>query len=89
MMADAPKLGEIASRISVHLKRIEAKQSAPGKPFYMALAWSAGSRIGVRYVSYQYSWKLTKAEAMKYLEWLDSGNDGKHHNALQLQKTEP
>ena len=82
--ADPPKLAEIAERLTAHLKRMEAAQPAPlaRRPFYLPQEWVAGPRVGVRYISYQYSWYLTKADALQYLLWLDAGNTGRHARAL-------
>lgn len=81
----APKLADIASRIYAHLMRLEKghKGSKPTR-YFMPNAWPAGSRVGVRYVSYQGSWFLTKADALEYLAWLDAGNEGSHHRALSF-----
>jgi len=46
--------------------------------YYMANAYSNGRRVSVVYISYQGGSKLTRAEAMVYLAWLDAGNVGKH-----------
>jgi len=82
-----PKLSEIAERIAAHLARMEAadpgRGSAAGR-YWNASAWTAGSRVGVRYVSYQFAWKLTKADALVYLKWLDAGNVGKHFDAARI-----
>lgn len=43
-----------------------------------ANARRGGSRVMITYVSYQGSDGLTRAEALRYLEWLDAGNVGKH-----------
>lgn len=80
-----PKLDEIARRLAAHLERIEASQPDRGKSscrYWHANAWPAGSRVGVRYISYQMRWCITKAEAWRYLQWLDAGNVGKHREAL-------
>lgn len=78
------KLQEIAGRIAEHLKRFEAdpkinKRVDGTTPYYHAYAWPAGSRVGVKYVSYQIEWYLTKAEAVRYLDLLDGGAVGQHH----------
>jgi hypothetical protein len=81
------KLSEIAARISEHLKRKEASQpknSAEPGDYYRACAWAAGSRVGVRYVSFQHETFLTKADALEYLAWLDAGNIGRHYKALSF-----
>ena len=78
-----PKLAEIADRINAHLKRMEAEQGRPMKMedtrFFQAVAYPAGSKVGVSYISFQGASMLTKAEALAYLEWLDAGNAGKHY----------
>ncbi len=80
------KLAEIAKRISVHLKRFEADseinkvgQGRRLKPYYFANTYVGGSRVCVRYVSFQGTSTLTKAEALRYLAWLDAGNVGSHY----------
>lgn len=88
-MGETPlKLREIATRIQAHLAHIERSQPKDAAPkdggFYFANAWVAGSRVGVRYVSYQISTFLTKADAIEYLAWLDAGNQGRHYNALSF-----
>lgn len=88
------KLKEIASRINAHLKRIEADPKLnpydrPGgcRPYYMAGAWAAGRWVGVKYVSYQGFRNLSKADAERYLDWLDAGNVGRHYEALRGEVT--
>ena len=87
MKTNPLKLVEIADRIRVHLKRMEAAQpegiNLPlfhRRPvrYFQPNAWPAVSRVGVRYVSYQVTSFLTKAEALAYLAWLDAGNEGRH-----------
>jgi hypothetical protein len=81
-----PKLHEIAARITLHLTRIEMAWPYHGQsrcPYWHAMAWQAGSRVGVKYVSYQYAYKLTKFDAWRYLQWLDAGNEGRHTIALE------
>lgn len=78
-----PKLEEIATRITVHLKRFEAdpKINKPKKrlsPYFYARAFSVRSRLGVIYVDFQPASYLTKANALEYLAWLDEGHVGKH-----------
>ena len=84
------KLTEIAARINAHLKRIEADpklnpwDNGPGSthPYYNAGAWEAGRYVGVKYVSYQGSHNFSKADAERYLAWLDAGNNGRHYEAF-------
>lgn len=85
-----PKLKEIAERINAHLKRFEADPEINKRlrhgltPYYCAQAhYSGGARIGVRYISFQVTSKLTKPEATKYLEMLDGGYVGRHYEALR------
>ena len=82
------KLAEIAARINAHLKRFasDPQINAPlnGKrggltPYYYPGAHVAGSRVAVWYVTYQSHAKLKKADALKYLAWLDAGNVGSHY----------
>jgi DNA-binding response OmpR family regulator len=85
------KLAEIAARINAHLQRIEKdpklnpwnEGKANGtKPYYCSTAYVGGAGVGVRYVCYQGTSYMKKAEAVKYLAWLDAGNVGKHFNLL-------
>ena len=84
------KLGDIAKSITAHLKRFEADPVINSKdvkydtsPYWYSHAWAAGSRVAVQYVSYQGHSKMTKSEALAYLVWLNSGNVGKHWEALK------
>lgn len=90
------KLSEIAARIDTHLRRFEhdkeinaeiVRENSRGQvsrtyPYYNAVAWPAGRYVGVRYVSYQTAFYLSKADALTYMEWLDGGNVGRHFKAL-------
>ena len=85
-----PKLAEIAAKLAAHLKRIEGDPtlnpprggSCGGtRSYWNAHSWAAGSRVGVRYVSYQGETFLTKGRAVAYLAWLDAGNVGTHYEA--------
>lgn len=84
-------LTEIAARIHAHLKRFEAdpkinvRDEHQTQPYYYAGASRAGNRVAISYVSYQHTWKITRGEALAYLEWLDAGNVGKHF-AMQMQQ---
>jgi hypothetical protein len=85
------KLQEIANRIKDHLKRFEADKSINATkdgrdipPFYNAWATSAGSYVRIVYVSFQGVTNLRKADAERYLQWLDAGNIGKHYKALSF-----
>jgi hypothetical protein len=78
-------LVEIAARISEHLRRIELAQPDHGSvtcPYWNAAAWKSGGWVGVMYVSYQHTSSLRRAEALRYLAWLDAGNEGHHQKAL-------
>ena len=82
-----PKLADIAVRIAEHLTRMEKNDPNHGTTrgrYWYASAWPAGSRVGVRYISYQTEWKLTKSDAIEYLAWLDAGNEGMHSAALSF-----
>lgn len=82
------KIDEIAKRITQHLRRFERDKKINKadamdlKPYYFAQAGRAGPRVAVTYITYQGPTNLTKADAEKYLAWLDAGNVGKHHEAL-------
>lgn len=85
-----PTLTEIAHRVAAHLRRFEedpainaARTGSRLKPYFNTAAWRAGSRLGVRYVSFQGSWNLTKAEAVAYLTLLDAGAVGTHLEVLK------
>jgi hypothetical protein len=82
------KLTEIAARINAHLKRFERDPTinAPSKvyhtkPYYCARSWQAGTRVCVQYVSFQYTSKLKRDNALAYLAWLDAGGIGTHWQA--------
>ena len=86
-------LTEIAKRISVHLHRFEEdpainnfgdalREQDKLKPYWLSRAFQAGRYVGVIYVDYQGASNLTKAQAEKYLAWLDAGNVGKHWKAI-------
>jgi hypothetical protein len=79
------KLAEIASRIQAHLKRFEAdpviNKVPAGRmthPYYLVNVWAAGAYVQIRYVGFQGNYSLRKQEAKEYLDWLDTGNVGKH-----------
>lgn len=96
------KLDEIAKRISTHLKRFEADkdginatrvqtnyrgQESRLPPYFLAGAGASGRYVYVTYVNYQGESHLTKAQALRYLAWLDAGNVGKHWDALRQPPT--
>lgn len=82
------KLMEIAERIAAHLHRMERAQENHGRAdsrYWHSNAWRAGSKVRVRYISYQGDGSpLTKSDALEYLRWLDAGNEGKHYTALSF-----
>ena len=81
---------DIAARIDAHLRRFEADKVI-NKPdekygtcrYYHAGAWANAGWVNVKYVSYQGVTSLKKADAEKYLAWLDAGNVGRHWEALR------
>lgn len=89
------KLSEIAKRIHAHLKRFEADPAVASRPdprhpdneraaiaqYYNGGAWASGRYVGIKYISYQPEYFLTKQEALAYLAWLDAGNVGRHYEA--------
>jgi len=82
------KLKEIAAKILEHLERFEHDPKINDRgssisPYWNVNAWAAGSKVGVKYVSFQCEHFLTKAEALEYLQWLDSGKVGKHFSVLK------
>lgn len=86
------KLNDIALRLTAHLKRIEADPALnPPKDgvrdYFGACARCAGSRLMVTYSLTFAEHRLTKAEALAYLAWLDAGNVGKHWQMQKEQKT--
>lgn len=90
-------LSELATRISAHLKCFENdpeinKREAPNRllPYWHARAYGNGTRgIRVRYISFQNGSRLTRAEAARYLAWLDAGNIGKHYAMPDEEQHEP
>ena len=86
------KLAEIAGGINAHLKRFEAdpKINPPAendgfRPYYYASAGVAGRWIDITYILFQGWSHLSKADAWRYLAWLDAGNVGRHWEALESQ----
>lgn len=72
------KLAEIADRIHHHLTRPRKDSD-----FYHPNCHRAGSKIGIKYVAYQHTSKITKREALAYLQALDEGFEGRHIEYLQ------
>jgi hypothetical protein len=83
-MGKETTLTEIASRIDVHLRRME-HDPAINPPnsgwLYCARAGRSGAFVAVSYKSYHRQSTLTRAEAETYLAWLDSGNSDTHYQA--------
>lgn len=95
----APKIKELAARIDAHLKRFEkdpvineerfyphprtGEKTSAGHPYYYAAASASGRWVSIHYVAYQGNSSLTKAQAIKYLDWLDDGNVGRHSKAFR------
>ena len=88
----APDMKDIAARIDAHLKRFEkdpkinidrSSEKAGLWTYYYAGAGAGRGRVYVTYISYQGVTPLKKAEALKYLAWLDAGNVGRHYKALE------
>ena len=83
-MSTPLKLKDIAARISAHLRRLEANKdtnpvsSGGTSKFYQAGACQGSKYVRIKYVSYQYTWSLERAEAERYLAALDSGFTGRH-----------
>jgi hypothetical protein len=82
------KLAEIATKIRAHLARFEANPKINTKHngllrYYGAGAHVGGARVGIRYISFQGVTYVSKAEALRYLAWLDAGNVGRHFEALR------
>lgn len=94
-------LTETAKAIDAHLERfartpeIATRKMTDGKGvervvslFWNPICYRGGPRAKIRYVSYQYESSLTKAEAERYLAWLNAGNVGRHYEALKAEKPE-
>lgn len=89
---DRLSMKEIGKRIDKHLRRFEADPKinidrSPEKTglrdYYKAGAHGEGRWVWVTYVAYQGNRTLSKADALKYLAWLDAGNVGRHYKALE------
>lgn len=88
-----PTCKELAAKIYAHLKRFAADPelshyTRDGKKYtrFWSVSAYGTTRVNVFYISYQRVSVLTKAEAIKYLEWLDAGNVGHHYQALREAK---
>lgn len=82
---------EIGERINAHLQRFEADPKinvdrSSGMrglhPYWHAGAAGRRAHVYITYVRYQGTRALKKADALKYLAWLDAGNVGRHYKAL-------
>ena len=76
---------QIAERIDIYLKKFEkdpiinkVDEKYHTSHYYWACAWGT-TKVNIRYVDYQYTFKLSKEEGLKYLKWLDEGNVGEHY----------
>ena len=83
-------LVEIAKRIEAHLTRFEndPKINAPSTPrgttpYYHVSAYQSANRLAITYIGYQHTSKILKADAIYYLQRLDKGFVGRHHEALR------
>jgi hypothetical protein len=77
------KLAEIADRLHSHFKRWESSQKLNPlskeygtRRYFHPGAWARGSRVFVRYVSYQCDHSIKKSDAEAYLAWIEAGNVG-------------
>jgi len=69
------RLGEVAKRIEVHLKRME-KEKVEG--LWMPSANQGGGWCSISYRAYGGDVKLRREAAEAYLRWLDRGGTGTH-----------
>lgn len=89
------KLKEIAERIHAHLARMEGDPEINfSRPHGMGRFWNAGCSVGgrfvyVSYVRFQGLTALTKAEAERYLAYLDGGGTARHWQAFQSAEAKP
>jgi hypothetical protein len=82
MKSAKEELAELATAIDSRLKAIEksGKKNKNGhRAFYGAGAYADRGFVHVCYVSYQGSSKLRREQASAYLNWLNDGNAGTHH----------
>lgn len=84
------RVEEVGQQINAHLKRFEADPEINAvdpkrktRPFYQAGAWVHCGKVSVVYIGYWGSSRLTLEDAERYLEWLDTGNVGRHYEALR------
>lgn len=92
-------LTEIAKAIDTHLRRFAEDpktshtewtdrngQLRRTAVYYHPYAGRGGSRVAIRYVTYQGTTTLTREEAETYLTWLDAGNVGRHWDQQRAAK---
>ena len=75
---------EIADKIYKRLKEIEEKKLNKHFNLYEVNVWSERG-VNIRYVDYWNFDKLTKQEALEYLEWLEKGNIGSHRDFEEVK----
>lgn len=84
-------MSELAEWINLYLKMFEGDPKINKKDdrniprFWHSFCHypGRGPKISVKYISFQHTSTLSKAEAEKYLEWLEAGNVGRHYEALR------
>lgn len=88
---------DIVAKINAHLKRVERDPKLnPTDPTHN-VRWYYNAGAGVEnynsvrlvYISYQGSTNIDRADAARYLAWLDAGNVGRHHEALREKPAAP
>lgn len=77
-------LTEICNRIQSHLTRFsrdpELRETPKGYArYFYPRCYRGGAYARIRYVSYQHTSSLKRAEAEAYLDWLNAGNVGTHY----------
>lgn len=88
------KLQEIADRINDLLRKFEGDPAINivnrygTRTYFRPSAFAAGSKVKITYISYQGASCLSRAEALKYLQWLEAGNVGKHWGYERRQDNE-
>jgi hypothetical protein len=77
---------QIADQIDIFLKKFEKDpminirdKEYGTSDYYTPIAFGT-TKVNIRYVSYQSTWKLSKEEGLKYLKWLREGNVGTHYD---------
>ena len=74
---------EINTEITYHSNRTGKQESAGHRFYYAGAYYHRGPKVSVTYISYQGHSNLSKDEALRYLEWLDAGNVGRHYEAFE------